>query len=161
MRPLKLAEILEAITFDAKRRCFSEDEKLGNPMYVLLICSSLIALSAEQISIKGTDSKTKSIDTSEREVHFHVKEFLINNQSLSNRFHVSIDVVMNWLWRDVLSFCLRPSIAGLHWKTFRFSAILQDPGTNILGNCQWMQLPTILGNHRGYRLTSEFLFKCN
>jgi len=46
MRPLKLSEIVEAIAFDAEKKCFSEEEKLGDPLDVLEICSSLISLPA-------------------------------------------------------------------------------------------------------------------
>ena len=43
-RPLTLGEIVEAIAFDTDKKCFSEDEKLVDPLDVLEICSSLISL---------------------------------------------------------------------------------------------------------------------
>lgn len=49
VQPLKVGEIVDAIAFDAERKCFSEDEKLQDPLDVLQICSSLISLSDQTI----------------------------------------------------------------------------------------------------------------
>src|SRR5947207_5444587 len=96
-RPLKLKEIVEAIAFDAEKGCFDEDEKLGDPLDVLEMCSSLISLAEMQTSTEVGDSDAeesiKMTEIYEQEVrfaHFSVKEFLIDNRSSDgNPFHIS------------------------------------------------------------------------
>lgn len=93
-RPLTLREIVEAIAFDADRRCFSEDEKFRDPLEVLEICSSLISLPDTQKSTEMTDSEQKELNNNdfEQEVrfaHFSVKEFLIDDRLSGNQFHIS------------------------------------------------------------------------
>ena len=91
MWPLRLAEIIEVIAFDVEGKCFSEDEKLMGPLDVFKICSSLISLPDTRL-IEETDSSEREFNPSEQEVrfaYFSVKEFLIADRSMNNRFHIS------------------------------------------------------------------------
>jgi hypothetical protein len=90
MRPLKLGEIVEAIAFDVEKKCFSAEEKLGDPLDVLEICSSLISFPDKQTLMEGTHSYEKGSNEQEvRFPHFSVKEFLTDNNLSDNRFHIS------------------------------------------------------------------------
>src|SRR5205085_10860074 len=77
-RPLKLREVVDAIAFNAKEKCFTEDEKLQDPLDVLQICSSLITLQYDN----------KEYDPEVRFAHFSVQEYLVSDRTMGNLYHI-------------------------------------------------------------------------
>jgi hypothetical protein len=80
MRPLKLKEVVEAIAVDTDTGCFSEEEKLQDPLDIFRIASSLITLSGEG---EG------DVDPELRFAHFSVKEYLVSDRTAPSRYHIT------------------------------------------------------------------------
>jgi hypothetical protein len=81
IRPLKLREVVDAIAVDAETGCFSDDEKLQDPMDILKIGSSLIALS--------NYAETPSVYQDLKFAHFSVKEYLVSDRTAHSQYHIS------------------------------------------------------------------------
>lgn len=91
-RPVKLYEVAEFLTFNPETDQYDAMERLGDPMDILDICSSLVMV--YEHSEMADEGKVKSEDSGKevRFAHYSVKEYVVSERitdTASSYFHIS------------------------------------------------------------------------
>ena len=83
MRPLRLEELAEVLAIDFESSGgFSEDDRLPDPMEIMIICSSLVRLS----EVLDPGGKVDARQTEVSLAHFTVQEYLLESSTHASTF---------------------------------------------------------------------------